>query len=127
MASNNRSKSTGRAIAPGSYRQVAVTRVASNRSSVSGRVVNSSRGKPENADFAVFMTVRSAIPASIVVSVSRRVRDRRFHKFLTRRVKYKAHDEKNECHVGDRVRIMEIRPISKQKRWRVVEVVEKAR
>ena len=50
-----------------------------------------------------------------------------YKKVLKHRVRFKAHDESNECKVGDLVRIMETRPISKEKRWRVVEIVEKAR
>ena len=57
---------------------------------------------------------------TVVVTVIRRVRDRRFHKFVTRRVKYKAHDEKNAAKVGDLVEIVEARPMSRTKRWRIV-------
>ena len=55
-----------------------------------------------------------------VITVIRRVRDRRFHKFVTRRVKYKAHDEKNAAKVGDVVEIIEARPMSRTKRWRIL-------
>jgi small subunit ribosomal protein S17 len=68
----------------------------------------------------------SAMDKTIVVSVSRRVRDRRFHKFLTRRVKYKAHDEKNVCKVGDTVEIVESRPMSRTKRWRLLRTIKAA-
>ena len=64
---------------------------------------------------------------TVVVTVLRRVRDRRFHKFVSRRIKYKAHDERNECHVGDLVELVEARPYSKTKRWRVSRTIEKAR
>ncbi|MEJ7601110.1 MAG: 30S ribosomal protein S17 [Kofleriaceae bacterium] len=60
-----------------------------------------------------------------VVTVVRRVRDRRFHKFLTRRVKYKAHDEKNTCKVGDVIEIVESRPMSKTKRWRFLRTISR--
>ncbi len=63
---------------------------------------------------------------TIVVSVSRRVRDRRFHKFLTRRTKYKAHDETNTAKVGDLVEIIETRPMSRTKRWRLLRTITKA-
>jgi small subunit ribosomal protein S17 len=63
---------------------------------------------------------------TVVVSVIRRVRDRRFHKFVTRRVKYKAHDEKNTCSVGDVVEIIEARPMSKTKRWRILRTITKS-
>jgi small subunit ribosomal protein S17 len=63
---------------------------------------------------------------TVVVTVVRRVRDRRFHKFVTRRVKYKAHDEKNSCTVGDLVEIVEARPMSKTKRWRILRTITKS-
>lgn len=58
-----------------------------------------------------------------VITVIRRVRDRRFHKFVTRRVKYKAHDEKNAAKVGDVVEIIEARPMSRTKRWRIIRTI----
>lgn len=63
---------------------------------------------------------------TVVVTVVRRVRDRRFHKFVTRRMKYKAHDEKNTCAIGDVVEIVEARPMSKTKRWRVLRTITKS-
>jgi len=62
---------------------------------------------------------------TVVVTVIRRVRDRRFHKFLTRRVKYKAHDENNTYKVGDLVEIVESRPMSRTKRWRVLRLINR--
>jgi small subunit ribosomal protein S17 len=64
---------------------------------------------------------------TVVVTVSRRFRDRHFHKFISRRVKYHAHDENNECGIGDLVEIVEARPYSKTKRWRVARTLEKSR
>ena len=61
------------------------------------------------------------------VAVIDRVRHRRYQKTLQRTTRLYAHDEANDVHEGDRVRIAEIRPLSKQKRWRVVEVLERAR
>ena len=58
--------------------------------------------------------------------VIRRIKDLRFHKFVSKRVKYKAHDEKNEYKTGDRVLIVESRPLSRDKRWRVEKLIEKA-
>jgi len=58
-----------------------------------------------------------------VITVIRRVRDRRFHKFVTRRLKYKAHDERNTAKVGDLVEIVEARPMSRTKRWRIVRTI----
>jgi small subunit ribosomal protein S17 len=61
-----------------------------------------------------------------VITVIRRVRDRRFHKFVTRRVKYKAHDEHNAAKVGDLVEIIEARPMSRTKRWRILRTIKNA-
>ena len=64
---------------------------------------------------------------TVVVTVKERVRHPLYKKIINRTVKIKAHDEKNECQVGDKVLIMETRPISKDKHWRVVEIIEKAK
>jgi small subunit ribosomal protein S17 len=64
---------------------------------------------------------------SIVVSIERRVAHPIYKKYFTRTTKLMAHDEKQEAGVGDIVKIMETRPLSKQKRWRLVEIVEKAK
>jgi small subunit ribosomal protein S17 len=64
---------------------------------------------------------------SITVTVERRVMHPKYHKFVKRTSKFMAHDEKGEAHIGDTVRIMETRPVSKLKRWRLVEVIEKAK
>lgn len=64
---------------------------------------------------------------TVVVTVSRRFRDKKFHKFISRRVRYKAHDEENSCQVGDLVELVESRPYSKTKRWRVARTLSKAR
>jgi len=88
---------------------------------------------PEKADERgsrrkIVGTVSSnAMEKTVVVTVIRRVRDRRFHKFVVNRVHYKAHDENNTCGVGDTVEIIESRPYSKTKRWRVLRVVEKSK
>ena len=63
---------------------------------------------------------------TVTVTVVRRVRDRRFHKFLTNRVKYHVHDEHNTGKVGDLVEIIEARPMSKTKRWRLLRTITKA-
>ncbi len=57
----------------------------------------------------------------------RRIRDKHFHKFVNRKVKYRAHDENNDCNNGDVVELIASRPYSKTKRWRVVRTIEKAR
>lgn len=64
---------------------------------------------------------------TIIVSVVRRVKHPIYGKFLTRTTKFAVHDEKNEANIGDKVRIMETRPLSKTKRWRLVEIVERAK
>lgn len=64
---------------------------------------------------------------TVSVSVERKLRHPIYGKFLTRDKKFLAHDENNECSIGDVVRIMETRPLSKLKRWRLVEIIEKAK
>ncbi len=64
---------------------------------------------------------------TITVAVERKVKHPIYGKFVKKTTKFHAHDEKNECTIGDIVRIMETRPLSKTKRWRLVEVVEKAK
>ncbi len=64
---------------------------------------------------------------TVVVIVSHRVRSIQYKKYTTKRVKYKAHSENNEFHIGDKVEIVESRPLSKDKRWRVAKLIEKAR
>jgi small subunit ribosomal protein S17 len=64
---------------------------------------------------------------TITVSVERRVKHPIYGKFVKKTTRFHAHDEKNECQVGDIVKIMESRPLSKTKRWRLVEIVEKAK
>lgn len=62
-----------------------------------------------------------------IVVVTRLFRESRFQKVVKKRVKYAVHDEKNESHVGDRVRIIETHPLSRTKRWRITELIEKSR
>ena len=64
---------------------------------------------------------------TITVAFERRVKHPIYKKFFKKTTKYAAHDEKNECSIGDIVRIMETRPLSKSKRWRLVEIVEKVK
>jgi small subunit ribosomal protein S17 len=72
-------------------------------------------------------TVTSTVmDKTVTVTVIRRVRDRRFHKFLTNRVKYHVHDEHNTAKVGDVVEIVETRPMSRTKRWRLLRTITKA-
>ncbi len=71
--------------------------------------------------------VSDKMDKTIVVAVVDNVKHPLFNKIVKRTYKLKAHDENNECHVGDRVKVMETRPLSKDKRWRLVEIVEKAK
>ena len=64
---------------------------------------------------------------TVVVSIKDRVKHPLYSKIVNKTVKIKAHDENNECGVGDRVLVMETRPLSKDKRWRVAEIIEKAK
>ncbi|MFD1552088.1 30S ribosomal protein S17 [Putridiphycobacter roseus] len=64
---------------------------------------------------------------SIVISVERKVKHEKYGKFVKKTTKFVAHDEKNECNIGDTVRIMETRPLSKNKCWRLIEIVERAK
>ena len=64
---------------------------------------------------------------TVVVAVKDKVKHPLYNKIVNNTIKLKAHDEKNECGVGDRVLLMETRPLSKDKRWRVVEIIEKAK
>ncbi len=74
----------------------------------------------------VGQVVSDKMQKTVVVVVERLVRHPRYDKMVKRRSKFKAHDEGNQCRVGDVVSIMETRPLSKDKRWRVVEVLKKA-
>lgn len=71
--------------------------------------------------------VSDKMDKTIVVAVEDNVRHPLYKKTVKRTTKFKAHDENNECKVGDRVLIMETRPLSKEKRWRLVEIIEKAK
>ncbi len=73
------------------------------------------------------LVVSSAMDKTIVVAVVERVRHRRYAKTVQRTKKLHVHDEENDARVGDRVRVTETRPLSKQKRWRLTDIVERAR
>jgi len=75
----------------------------------------------------VGMVVSDKMAKTVVVSIERRVQHPVYGKMVRRTKKLKAHDEQNEAKTGDTVRIMETRPLSKDKRWRVVEIIERAR
>jgi len=71
--------------------------------------------------------VSDKMDKTVVVAIKTKVRHPLYGKMVNRTRKFKAHDEENSCGVGDTVKIMETRPISKDKRWRVVEIIEKAK
>lgn len=71
--------------------------------------------------------VSNKMEKTIVVAIEDSVRHKLYNKIIKRTVRFKAHDEKNECTIGDRVKVMETRPISKDKCWRLVEIIEKAK
>jgi len=73
------------------------------------------------------IVISDRMDKTVVVRVERTTRHPLYRKVLRRGTRFKAHDERNECRVGDRVRIMECRPLSREKAWRVVEIVRRAR
>jgi small subunit ribosomal protein S17 len=73
------------------------------------------------------IVVSSKMDKTIVVAERRKVKHAMYGKFINRTTKFMAHDEKNDCNVGDTVKIMETRPLSKNKSWRVVEIIERAK
>jgi small subunit ribosomal protein S17 len=83
----------------------------------------SGRGKRRTLTGVV---VSDRMNKTVVVQVTRRFKHPRYRKYVQERARYKAHDEQNEAKVGDKVRIVESRPLSKEKRWRLQEVLERA-
>ncbi|MDI9505281.1 MAG: 30S ribosomal protein S17 [Candidatus Excrementavichristensenella sp.] len=75
----------------------------------------------------VGVVVSDKMDKTIVVAVRTRVKHPLYGKIMNRTTKFKAHDEENQCGIGDTVRLMETRPLSKDKRWRLVEIIEKAK
>lgn len=73
------------------------------------------------------IVVSDKMDKTVVVAVRTKVRHPLYGKMVNKTTKFKAHDENNECGIGDTVRIMETRPLSKDKRWRVVDIIEKAK
>ena len=110
--------------------------------SVTGQISNPSRINACKKDIARIKTILRArelgqtrvgtvvsdkMDKTIVVAIKTKVRHPLYGKMVNRTRKFKAHDEENQCGIGDTVRIMETRPISKDKRWRLVEIIEKAK
>ena len=79
-----------------------------------------------NRKSRIGVVVSNKMTKTVVVKVERRVADPKYGKIVMRAEKYKAHDEEQACAIGDKVRIVETRPMSKDKRWRVAETLEKA-
>ena len=79
-----------------------------------------------NRKSRIGVVVSNKMTKTVVVKVERRVADRKYGKIVMKAAKFKAHDERQECKIGDRVRIVETRPLSKDKRWRVAETLAKA-
>ena len=75
----------------------------------------------------VGMVVSDTMDKTVVVAIQDNVKHPLYKKIIKRTVKFKAHDEKNECGIGDKVEIMETRPLSKDKRWRVTQIIAKAK
>jgi small subunit ribosomal protein S17 len=71
------------------------------------------------------VVIKDKMDKTVVIEVEKFLKHPKYHKYLKTKKRYKAHDEKNECNVGDRVLIMESRPLSKEKRWVVKEIIEK--
>jgi small subunit ribosomal protein S17 len=75
----------------------------------------------------VGMVVSDKMDKTIVVAVADRVKHPLYGKIIDRTYKLKAHDENNECRIGDKVKVMETRPLSKDKRWRLIKIIDKAK
>ena len=100
------------------------------------KVLGGSKRKYATIGDIIVVSVKEAAPRgrvkkgevmkAVVVKVERRVANRKYGKIVMKAEKYKAHDEKQECQIGDRVRMVETRPMSKDKRWRVAEVLQKS-
>jgi len=82
--------------------------------------------KRGNRKVRVGVVVSNKMDKTIVVAIETRVKHKLYGKYVKRTKKLKAHDEENICQVGDRVKVMETRPLSKDKRWRLVEIIERA-
>ena len=96
--------------------------MAENTTATAGSEV-APRGQPKSR---LGVVLSNKMTKTVVVQVERRTRHGKYGKIMTDKKKYKAHDEKNDCKPGDKVRIVETRPMSKEKRWRVAEIVTRA-
>jgi small subunit ribosomal protein S17 len=98
--------------------------MAAESQAAAGEAQAESKGRGKSRRIVGVVT-SNKMQKTVVVQVSRRVKDPKFHKYTTTRIRYKAHDEKSEYKVGDRVEIVETRPLSKDKRWRVARLIER--
>ncbi len=73
------------------------------------------------------LVVSNKMDKTIIVEVSRKVKHHIYGKFIKKRSRFVAHDEQNDCNIGDKVQIMETRPLSKRKNWRLVNIIERAK
>jgi len=73
------------------------------------------------------VVIKDKMDKTVVVLTERLVKHPKFHKYMRKHVRYKAHDEQNDCNMGDKVLIVESRPLSRQKRWRVREILQRAK
>lgn len=73
------------------------------------------------------LVVSNKMDKTIIVEVSRKVKHHIYGKFIKKRSRFVAHDEQNNCNIGDKVQIMETRPLSKRKNWRLVNIIERAK
>lgn len=71
--------------------------------------------------------VSNKMDKSVTIAIERKVKHPKYGKFMTKTTKLMAHDEKNECGIGDTIKVMETRPLSKNKRWRLIEIIDKAK
>ena len=90
-------------------------------------MTESTENKRGSRKVAEGLVVSDKMDKTVVVAVEDRVKHRLYGKVIRRTTKYKAHDEAKECGIGDRVKLTETRPLSATKRWRVVEILEKAK
>lgn len=79
-----------------------------------------------NRKFRIGKVVSNKMDKTIVVAIERRVKHKLYGKIMKQTTKFKVHDEENTCQIGDRVKVMETRPLSREKRWRLVEIIERA-
>jgi small subunit ribosomal protein S17 len=103
-------------------------RTSTNLKGVRGKGSTAQTGQPRGErKIRQGVVTSNRMDKTVVVLVERRTTHPLYRKIVTRSQKLHAHDERNDVHVGDRVRIMETRPLSKTKRWRVIEVIERAK